>query len=65
MEQQQQVSNEESSLEKVKVQEKLAKVGKFEVVENPRFMVEARQKELERGKERQMQSLLRGELMPN
>jgi hypothetical protein len=42
------VEDEVSSFEEVKVQKKLVKEGKIEVVENPRFMTEARRKELER-----------------
>jgi hypothetical protein len=42
------VENEVSSIEEVKVQKKLVKEGKIEVVENPKFMTEARRKELER-----------------
>ena len=37
-----------SNIEEVKVQKKLVKEGKIEVVENPKFMMEARRKELER-----------------
>jgi hypothetical protein len=46
------VEDEVSSLEEVKVQKKLVKEVKIEVMENPRFMSEARRKELERGKEK-------------
>jgi hypothetical protein len=42
------VEDEVSSLEEIMAQKKLVKEGKIEVVENPRFMTEARQKELER-----------------
>jgi len=42
------------SFEEVRVQKKLVKEGKIEVVENLRFMTEARRKELERGKQMQM-----------
>ena len=38
----------------------LLKVGKLEVVENPMFMTEARRKELERKKERQLRRLREG-----
>jgi len=37
-----------SSFDEVRVQKKLVKEGKIEVVENPRFMMDARPKELER-----------------
>ena len=37
-----------SSIEEAKVQKKLVREGKIEVVENPKFMTEARRKELER-----------------
>jgi len=40
--------DEVSSIEEVKARKKLVKEGKIEVVENPRFMTEARKKELER-----------------
>ena len=46
-----------SNFEEVDVQKKHIKVGKFELVEKRRFMMEARWKELERGKERQVQRL--------
>ena len=39
--------NEVSSFEEVRVQKKLAKEGKIEVMVNPTFMTEARRKELE------------------
>ena len=39
-----------SSFEDVKIEKKLVKEGKIEVVENPRFMTEARRKELERAR---------------
>jgi hypothetical protein len=42
------VEDEASSFEEIMVQKKLVKEGKIEVVENPRFMTEARRKELER-----------------
>jgi hypothetical protein len=42
------VEDEVSSLEEIMAQKKLVKEGKIEVVENPRFMTEARWKELER-----------------
>jgi len=37
-----------SSFDEVRVQKKLVKEGKIEVVENPRFLMDARPKELER-----------------
>jgi hypothetical protein len=42
------VEDEVSSIEEVKARKKLVKEGKIEVVENPKFMTEARRKELER-----------------
>ena len=41
------VEDEVSSFEEVKVQKKLMKEGKVEVVENPQFMTQARRMELE------------------
>jgi hypothetical protein len=42
------VVDEVSSFEEIMVQKKLVKEGKIKVVENPRFLMEARRKELER-----------------
>jgi hypothetical protein len=42
------VDDEVSSFEEIKVEKKLLKEGKIEVVENPRYTTEARRKELER-----------------
>jgi len=53
------IEDELSSFEEAKVQKMLVKEGKIEVVENPRFMMfmmEARQKELER-RQRQKEEL--------
>jgi hypothetical protein len=46
------VEDELSNFEQTKVQKKLVNEAKIEAVENPRFMMEARQKELEQ-KQRQ------------
>ena len=45
---QQEIDDEVSSFEEIKVQKKLVKEGKIEVVQNPRVMTEARSRELER-----------------
>ena len=55
------VEDELASFEEVKTQKELLKEGKLEVVENQRFIMEARRKGLEWGKERQR---LREESIP-
>jgi hypothetical protein len=54
---QQEVDDEVSSFEEVKVQKKLVKEGEIDVVENPRFMTEARRKELERRQRQKEESM--------
>ena len=45
---QQEVDDDVSSFYEVKVQKQLVKQGRLEVAENPRFIMEAKRKELER-----------------
>ena len=54
---QEHVEDEVSSFKEVKVQKKFLKEGKIEVVENPRFMTDARRKELERRQRQKEESM--------
>ena len=53
---QQEVNDEVSSFEEVKAQKKFMKKGKIEMVENARFMMEAKRKELERRRRQKKES---------
>jgi hypothetical protein len=53
---QQEVDDEVSSFEEVNAQKKFMKKGKIEMVENARFMTEARRKELERRQRQKKES---------
>jgi len=52
------VDDEVSSFEEVEVQKQLVKQGKIEVTEIPRFMMEARRKELEQWQWQKVESTL-------
>jgi len=52
------VDDEVSSFEEVEVQKQLVKQGKIEVAEIPRFMMEARRKELEQWQWQKVESTL-------